>query len=297
MTDFSHKFEQDWEDNERPAACMLCEAMLPDAVDSTLSPAEQRVFEQHVASCVECSREYAEAQRGAAWLSMLKSQTPEPPETLLAKILAGTTGAQVHAAVEAAPVWAQPEPARGSSWGVRVGAWRSRLSDLFRIDNSALSFQPRMAMTAAMAFFSIALTLNMTGFRLRDVRAENFTPGGIRRTVSDMSASAARSFQNLRVVYQVESRVSELREDQAPGAGRDSRPRFEAQPEAQPQPNRDSNMDSNGDAAPQEQRQAQPQDDKNGSRQQEPRPHGRSELMLPAPPTTGRSEVALHKAA
>lgn len=83
-------------------------------------------------------------------------------------------------------------------------------------------------MTAAMAFFSIALTLNLTGVRLRDLRASDFTPAGISRTVADASASATRSFQNMRVVYQLESRVSELRSDDASngdqGPGNDSGP-------------------------------------------------------------------------
>jgi hypothetical protein len=68
-------------------------------------------------------------------------------------------------------------------------------------------------MTAAMAFFSIALTLNLTGVRLRDLRASNFTPSALKRTVADMDASATRTFQNNRAVYQVESRLSELRND------------------------------------------------------------------------------------
>jgi hypothetical protein len=291
---------------------MLCEALLPDAVDGTLSPAEQRIFDQHVSSCVECSREYAEAQRGAAWLSVLKSQTPEPPETLLAKILAGTTGVAAPAVAAEPTPWAQPvaHPAagRGSSWGVRAAAWRTRVGDIFRIDNAAMSFQPRLAMTAAMAFFSIALTLNMTGFRLRDVRAENFTPSGIRRTVSDMSASAARSFQNLRVVYQVESRVSELRDDQAPAAGRDDRPTFEAQPEqVQPggsefpatQPGRNQQNDSQpvnpGKDNDGNQQQGQQQGQQND--QHNFQPHGRSELNLPLAPPTGRNAATTHKAA
>ncbi|SEG70583.1 Putative zinc-finger [Bryocella elongata] len=296
MTEFRNQFEQEW-DEKRPTACTLCEAMLPDAVDGTLSPAEQRIFDQHVASCVECSQELEEAQRGAAWLSMLKSQTPEPPENLLAKILAGTTGTQPMPAPEAVPVWAQPapqrEPSRGSSWSSRLSALRSRVGDLFRIDNAAMSFQPRLAMTAAMAFFSIALTLNLTGFRLRDVRAENFTPGGIRRSVSDISASAARSFQNLRVVYQVEARVNELRDDLPTSGNRDGqpgsdRPTFEAQPQTV-QPRQDENKNQ---PAPNESR---PGD--NGSQKDDSRPHGRSELILPEPQKTGRNEVATHKAA
>ncbi len=62
--------------DERPAACAVCETMLPEAVDGMLSESEQRAFDKHLAGCVECSRELAEAKRGAAWLSMLKSQAP-----------------------------------------------------------------------------------------------------------------------------------------------------------------------------------------------------------------------------
>jgi hypothetical protein len=289
VTEFKDQFEQEW-GGKRPTACALCEALLPDAVDGTLSPAEQRIFDQHVSTCVDCSQELEEAQRGAAWLSMLKSQTPEPPENLLAKILAETTGAMPTpvAVPEAVPVWAQPvphrEPSRGSAWAARMTSWKSRISDIFRIDNSALSFQPRMAMTAAMAFFSIALTLNLTGFRLRDVRAENFTPDGIRRSVSDLGASAARSFQNLRVVYQVEARVSELRDDEPSASNRSDRPTLEQQPQSV-QPKQQQN-----DNPP-----AKPGD--NGSQKEDSQPRGRSELILPAPRGTGRNEVATHKAA
>jgi len=298
VTDFKNQFEQE-RDGKVPTACALCEAMLPDAVDGVLSPAEQRIFDQHVATCVDCAQELEEAQRGAAWLSMLKSQTPEPPQNLLAKILAETTGAipAPVAVPEAVPVWAQPvphrEPNRGSSWASRVAAWRIRVTDIFRIDNSAMSFQPRLAMTAAMAFFSIALTLNLTGFRLRDVRAENFTPSGISRTVSDLSATAARNFQNLRVVYQVEARVNELRDDM-PSANREQRPAYEAEPQTV-QPKQDQNNTEPDSKQPGNNQPAKRGD--NGSQQDDSRPHGRSELILPAPQRIGRNEVATHKAA
>ena len=206
--------------DERPAACSVCEAMLPEAVDGLLSEAERHAFNQHVAGCVECARELTEAQRGAAWLSMLKSQAPEPPAGLLAKILAETSGAVQHnsnavatafPALETEPLPVGLKPRRGSSspWA----AFRKQLGDTFSIETARATFQPRMAMTAAMAFFSIALTLNLTGVRLRDLRASNFTPSAIKRTVADVDASAIRMFQNNRAVYQVESRLSELRSD------------------------------------------------------------------------------------
>jgi hypothetical protein len=268
--------------------------MLPDAVDGALSAAEQRAFEQHVAGCVACAREFEEAQRGAAWLSMLKTQTPEPPADLLAKILAGTTGAAVALpAVSLATPAMRDEAARGwatqsseghsaNGIGVRLAAFRRKLADVFSIENTRVSFQPRLAMTAAMAFFSIALTLNLTGVRLRDMRASDFTPSGIRRTVADAGASAARSFQNIRVVYQVESRVSELRNDQtfgndnAPGNGVTA-------------PAGSNDTKDNGGAATPQGGSTQPQggssNTKGGddSKPQDSKPKGRSDLVLPLP--------------
>jgi hypothetical protein len=191
-------------------------------VDGTLSEAERRVFDRHVAGCVSCSRELEEAQRGAAWLGMLKGHTPEPPAALLAKILAETTGAETNPLLrdETAQRWGTqgvgdslPAVVAGAN---AAPAWAlssvmRRVAGVFRVENARKTFQPRMAMTAAMAFVSIALTLNLTGVRLRNLRADNFTPSALRRTVADAGASAARTFQNTRVVYQVESRVSELR--------------------------------------------------------------------------------------
>jgi hypothetical protein len=231
-----------------PAACIVCETMLPEAVDGTLSAAEQRIFDAHIAGCTACSLELAEAQRGAAWLGMLKSTPPEPPAHLLARILAETSEAALHQTSEAAmPVSAvsiatplmsdETAHAWGTrsfvatqdmrdetahAWGTRrVGlgarllAFRRTFSGAFSMEHAQSLFQPRLAMTAAMAFFSIALTLNMIGVRLRDLHAENFTPSGLRRTVADTTASLTRSFQNNRSVYQVESRLSEINQDDA----------------------------------------------------------------------------------
>jgi len=213
----------------RSGACSVCEAMLPEAVDGILSETEQSAFDKHVAGCVECARELAEARRGAAWLSMLKSQAPEPPAGLLAKILAETTGAtQNHVIPAAAPAFIPVRPVVAPAVvELQKGFADQRPSlrklwDGFLATNSArIMFQPRLAMTAAMAFFSIALTLNLTGVRLRDLRASNFTPSAIKRTVADMNASATRKFENNRAVYQVESRLSDLHNDEdASPAGR-----------------------------------------------------------------------------
>jgi hypothetical protein len=139
---------------------------------------------------------------------MLKGHTPEPPAALLAKILAETTGAEER---EPMPEFVRALPVRAVAPAWALTSVLRKVVDVFRIETKRASFQPRMAMTAAMAFVSIALTLNLTGVKLKSLRASDFTPSGLRRNVVEAGASAARSFQNIRVVYQVESRVSELR--------------------------------------------------------------------------------------
>jgi hypothetical protein len=208
------KFDEMDERNARTIDCVVCEAMCPDAVDGALTEPERRVFDGHIAQCAACAKELEEAQRGAAWLGMLKGHTPEPPAALLAKILAETTGFEETEAVQNPVAEFVPPiviPAHESAPAWALSSILRKVADAFRIETARATFQPRMAMTAAMAFVSIALTLNLTGVRLKNLRASDFTPSGLRRNVAEASATAARNFQNMRVVYQVESRVSELR--------------------------------------------------------------------------------------
>ena len=72
--------------------CAECEAMLADALDGTLSPADQALFDSHLSECGPCGQLLADARRGAAFLEMLRHPAPEPPATLLERILAQTSG-------------------------------------------------------------------------------------------------------------------------------------------------------------------------------------------------------------
>jgi hypothetical protein len=195
--------------------CEACEAMCLDAVDETLTPAEQAVFDRHIAGCVSCAEQLSEARRGAAWMEMLKGHRPEPPAGMLQRILAQTSEAEMsrvfprHGAVPTPRFEVVPVE------GYREKLW-FKIERAFGFNVQHTHFQPRMAMTAAMAFFSIALTLNLGGVRLQDLK-----PGSIQRTVSEARASMAREIRGMKVVYQVESRVNELR-DEDERAGHDA---------------------------------------------------------------------------
>ena len=113
----------------------------------------------------------------------------------------------------------------------------------FRIRAAAQGFvhtmlQPRLAMTAAMAFFSIALTLNLTGVHLSALTAEDLKPSAIRKSFYEANAHVVRYCDNLRVVYELEARAHDLRSTEeipapAPDKQADPKSRPDEKPEEQ----------------------------------------------------------------
>ncbi len=214
--------------------CPQCERMLLDALDETLLPEDRLQFDLHIAGCENCSRQLADAQRGFAWLNMLHDTPPEPPAALLQQILARTSGDPAIAI----PLRPRNEPilsyaggsySIGTDSSLRTVAFGpvKKVSWLQRF--AASVSQPRFAMTAAMAFFSIALTLNLTGVNLRDLHASSFTPANVRHSFWATNARVFRYYDNLRVVYELESRVHEVQRDTD-----DNAPRSAPQPAPAP---------------------------------------------------------------
>jgi hypothetical protein len=199
-------------------ACGEWETLLADALDGLLKPEDQARFLAHKVSCPACTALYEEARKGREWLEFLAPE-PEPPEGLLAKILATTgpgrglghaaSGLPVPAGVSTVPgfvppVWQQP-------------GYFARLR---------LNAQPRLLMTAAMAFFSIALTLNLAGVQLKNLRLADLRPRAMRsymeRQLTMASVPIVRYYDHLRFVYEVEARVRELRgQNEDEGKGND----------------------------------------------------------------------------
>jgi hypothetical protein len=228
--------------------CAHCEAMLADAIDGTLSATDQAIFDRHIASCDVCSEMFADAQRGAALLSMLKPHRPEPSATLLERILAGTSGsaavvAAPHSKGQAAahlPGIAALDATPGVVGSGKVLPFPTRPARRFHFAAFGQAMlQPRLAMTAAMAFFSIALTLNLTGIHLNELKASDLKPANLERNLSDANARAVRYYENLRVVYELESRVRDLQRDNDNNSTPSSAPARGSQPEQQQKPKQD----------------------------------------------------------
>lgn len=204
---------------DSPAAgCTEWGVLLPEAAEDLLGEAEVHALALHLSVCSSCEAELAAARRGAAWLALLKEQVPEPPHDLVAGILARTTGATSLAetvAAELLPVpvtaWQVPEAQPfGPSQGGNPSPVREWLARWLGLNTSKIpALQPRLTMTAAMAFFSICLTLNMLGISVTELHAQDLHAIGLQRTVAGKGASVLRSLQGIRVVYRVESRVND----------------------------------------------------------------------------------------
>jgi hypothetical protein len=87
--------------------------------------------------------------------------------------------------------------------------------------------QPRFAMSFGMAFFSLSVALSVLGVRPADLRQVSLRPAAIRHTYYNSQARVVRYYENIRFVYEVESRVRELKRDVAPAVA----PSKEAAPE------------------------------------------------------------------
>ena len=196
---------------ETPAHCIACEELLADALDGSLGAAEQSFFDRHLQTCVDCSQMVADAQRGAAWLELLKEPRPEPTVNLLERILAQTSGAEAGGTAQASRGAVAMPFIPAVALPTNLLVFRPRKTGAL----NRLLLEPRLAMTAAMAFFSIALTLNLTGVRLGELRARDLTPTAIRHSFYEQGAQAVRYYDGLRVVHVVESRVEDLREQNA----------------------------------------------------------------------------------
>jgi hypothetical protein len=180
--------------------CEDWEAFLPDALDGLLLPAEHESFSTHQQSCATCARMYAEVKQGQEWMKFLEDE-PEIPANMMERILSRTSGAVADRPLA---VFGAPIPAGGPT--------------VLGMPMRRMVWDTRLMMTAAMAFFSIALTLNLAGVRITDLRLSSFTPANIENNLSRQFWQAKiqvfKYYNNLRFVYEVESKMREFRRDE-----------------------------------------------------------------------------------
>jgi hypothetical protein len=193
--------------------CAEFDALMTDAFDGLLTSTSQHRFDAHRLQCPTCGPLFREAEAGMSWLHTLEEV--EPPASLIHNILAATT-VQTSAAIAAAP---------------KLG-WKQRLSEVWAdvlAPFRALVAQPRMAMTGAMALFSVSLSLNLAGVKLGDLRHMDLRPSALKEQVTmkyyETTSRVVKYYENIRLVYEVESRLQELKRATTTEPDSEQRPR------------------------------------------------------------------------
>src|SRR6202521_2480964 len=190
--------------------CHECDGLLTDALDGVLTGLQLDRFQAHARTCSACGPLFAEVEAGRNWLKDLTEV--EPPAGLVNNILASTTGVdsqrlRVNVSVP------QPRTSQlGASWWERVQASISGAMQPIW----ATVRQPRFAMSFGMAFFSLSVGLSVLGVKPADLRQVSLRPAAIRHTYYNTQARVVRYYENIRFVYEVESRVRELKRTVAP---------------------------------------------------------------------------------
>ena len=158
--------------------CEQTEARLSDYLDGLLETAERSAFNQHVNTCERCAPLVAGVAQTLGKLYALEEV--EPPPQLETGILTATLGAR-------------------SRWDVR--GWLRSLQS------------PRFVYSAVSVAATLVLTLTASGFNWRKPKLADLAPATIYRKADQQVhlryAQTAKFVSDLRVVYEIQSRINE----------------------------------------------------------------------------------------
>ncbi|MCX6587971.1 MAG: hypothetical protein NTX13_15505 [Acidobacteria bacterium] len=172
--------------------CAEFEILLCDAVDGQLRGEAQAAFAAHRDSCAAC-REYAAEVLGAAAF-LERVATVEPPKELITKILYDLPGGAA--------------PRAGGAGGLR-GFFNRWLGPVLA---------PKLAMGMAMTVLSLSMLASVFKVPLRPLSAADLDPVKIVASVEDQAHRswnrAVKYYENLRLVFEIQSRLQEWTEQE-----------------------------------------------------------------------------------
>jgi hypothetical protein len=193
------------EQTSNPLHCAEFDLLLTDALDGVLTGSALDRFHDHARSCAACGPLLAEAEAGRNWLKGLTEV--EPPASLVTSILASTTG------VDSQRLWAPASAAQPRvTWlehaQAAISGFMEPIWETVR--------QPRFAMSFGMAFFALSVGLTVAGVKPTDLAHVSLRPAAIRHTYYNTQARVVRYYENIRVVYEVESLARQVKRNVEP---------------------------------------------------------------------------------
>ncbi|MBV9085053.1 MAG: zf-HC2 domain-containing protein [Acidobacteriaceae bacterium] len=174
--------------------CPEFESALADYIDGTLSYAERSAVEAHAVSCAGCRELMQDATGIVDFLNRVERVLP-PPQ-LVTRI------------AYQAPLGRTPQPFEIQ--GILSSLASKWLQPLL---------QPRLAMGMAMTLLSFAMLERCTGIRVQHLQTADLSPVKIWDGLEDRALRvrdrAQKYYENIRWVYDIETFLRELEEQQA----------------------------------------------------------------------------------
>jgi hypothetical protein len=189
------------------------ENLASEYLEGQLDVTRRLEFEAHLRTCPACGELVADVRH--LMECCRAAENPEPPPWLVTKILLATIGEPQPSLIERLTAFVRP------------------------------ALQPRVAYTVAMAVFSFSIIINAAGVNLRRFTLADLNPRTwvhqANRTGHLLYARAEKFYYDLRVVYEIESRLRQLRQ-QSPSQGSSEQPGQESKPEASPDGSTDKKL-------------------------------------------------------
>jgi hypothetical protein len=201
-----------------PIECSEFEALLTAAIDEEalygdgqLTGARKEAFDAHRQVCGICGPMFAEVQAGREWLRSL--EPVEPPVYMVHNVLAATSGV-FSTRSEAALLGRTQGPTTGgrAPFSERAREWW----DSFMTPTVGFVRQPRFVMSFGMIFFSFSLALSAAGVKPKDVAKVDLRPSALRHAYIDAQIKVVKYYDNIRFVYEIESKLRELKRANTP---------------------------------------------------------------------------------
>jgi hypothetical protein len=182
-----------------PITCTQAETLLTDYLDATLPEAQALVMDAHLASCEACGTLVADMRLAMRYAETM--QDLEPPSELISRIIEETTG---------------QAPAGVPEWRHRLAGWR----DWIRLTIVRPILEPRFAMGMAMTVISFSMLGHFLGLDVRQVKLSDLQPVNIVHNVKNgvytAGGKASKYYHNLRVVYEIQTQLQEMRDNREP---------------------------------------------------------------------------------
>jgi anti-sigma factor RsiW len=171
--------------------CANFEIALCDYLDGTLAPAEKAEVEQHLSTCASCAELARDARAAIAFME--RAADVEPPPELVTRMFA---------------IPSLPEARASMRTGI-LSWFRNLMQPVL---------QPRMVMGLSLTILFFGMMVRCAGIPERKLTAADLDPARVWAGAEDRVhrgwERTVKFYENLRFVYQIQSRVREWRDQQ-----------------------------------------------------------------------------------